>query len=88
MVLQSMERMPVSLVQTAGDPVGTHRVLSPAGALPQAAERLDTRPELWPDEVRVRIERLNLDAASFRQLAQKHDGDGAAVGVGLCAARI
>lgn len=66
-------------VQTAGDPVGTHRVLGPAGALPQAAERLDTRPELWPDEVRIRIERLNLDAASYRQLAEKHAGDGAAV---------
>ena len=74
-----MERLPVSLVRTAGDPVGTHRVLAPAGVLPQAAERLDTRPELWPDEVRVRVERLNLDAASFRQLAEKHSGDGEAV---------
>jgi L-erythro-3,5-diaminohexanoate dehydrogenase len=71
--------MSVALAQTAGDPVGTHRVLAPAGVLPQAAERLDTRPELWPDEVRVRVERLNLDAASFRQLAEKHGGDGEAV---------
>ena len=47
--------------------------------LPQAAERLDTRRELWPDEVRIRVERLNLDAASFRQLERKHDGDGDAV---------
>jgi L-erythro-3,5-diaminohexanoate dehydrogenase len=60
-------------------PVGLHRVLAPAGALPQAAERLDTRRELWPDEVRIRVERLNLDAASFRQLERKHDGDGAAI---------
>ena len=66
-------------VQTVGDPVGTHRVLSPVGALPQTADRLDTRPELWPDEVRIRVERLNLDAASFRQLSEKHAGDGAAV---------
>ncbi|MBW8750881.1 MAG: L-erythro-3,5-diaminohexanoate dehydrogenase [Propionibacteriales bacterium] len=71
--------MSVLHVQTAGDPVGTHRVLAPAGVLPQAAERLDTRPELWPDEVRVRVERLNLDAASFRQLAEKHGGDGESV---------
>ena len=69
----------VAHVQTAGDPVGTHRVLAPVGALPQSAERLDTRAELWPDEVRVRIERINLDAASFRQLSDKHRGDGAAV---------
>src|SRR3954449_4957031 len=57
-------------------PVGLHRVLEPAGVLPQAAERLDTRMELWPDEVRIRVERLNLDAASFRQLERTYDGDG------------
>jgi hypothetical protein len=49
-------------------PVGLHRVIDPAGALPQAAWRLDPSPELWPDETRVRVDRLNLDAASFRQL--------------------
>ena len=54
-------------------------MLAPEGALPQAAERLDDSPELAPDEARVRVELLNLDAASFRQLATKHDGDGAAV---------
>jgi len=57
-------------------PVGLHRVLEPAGVLPQAADRLDTRRELWPDEVRIRVERLNLDAASFRQLERTYDGDG------------
>ncbi len=60
-------------------PVGLHRVLAPAGVLPQAAERLDTRRDLAADEVRVRVERLNLDAASFRQLERKHAGDGDAV---------
>ena len=47
--------------------------------LPQAATRLDPRPEIWPDEVRIDVETLNLDAASYRQLAEKHDGDGDAV---------
>ncbi len=56
-------------------PVGLHRVLEPAGVLPQAAERLDDRPELWPDEIRITVERLNLDAASYRQLAEAHGGD-------------
>ena len=60
-------------------PVGLHRVLEPAGALPQAAQRLDDRPEIAPDEVRVAVQRLNLDAASFRQLATKHGGDGEGV---------
>ena len=60
-------------------PVGLHRVLAPSGdaiTLPQAARRLDTRPELWPDEVRIDVDTLNLDAASFRQLAEKHTTEG------------
>ncbi len=60
-------------------PVGLHRVLEPSGdaiTLPQAARRLDARPEIWPDEVRVSVETLNLDAASYRQLAEKHTRDG------------
>jgi L-erythro-3,5-diaminohexanoate dehydrogenase len=65
---------------TPSSPVGMHRVLDPAGAaLPQAARVLDAGPELWPDEVRIDIDTLNLDAASFRQLGDKHAGDGQAV---------
>ncbi|MDF2145630.1 L-erythro-3,5-diaminohexanoate dehydrogenase [Knoellia sp. p5-6-4] len=73
------------LPQSESSPVGLHRVLEPAGAsLPQAARRLDPRPELWPDEVRVRVETLNLDAASYRQLAEKHTtGDGVLDGEAL-----
>ena len=63
----------------ASSRVGLHRVLAPPGTLPQAAERLDDDPAITADEVRLRVERLNLDAASFRQLATKHSGDGAAV---------
>ena len=66
----------------AGSPLGLHRVAEPvkgageaAGVLPQAAWRLDSRPAIWPDEVRVRLERLNLDAASYRQLHEAHGGD-------------
>jgi L-erythro-3,5-diaminohexanoate dehydrogenase len=64
----------------ASDPTGLHRVLDDAVVLPQAAQRLDTRRELWPDEVRIRVERLNLDAASFRQLENKHAGHGEGAG--------
>lgn len=60
-------------------PVGLHRVLEPAGVLPQAAVRLDADPTVRGDETRLRVERLNLDAASFRQLYDKHAGDGTAV---------
>lgn len=63
----------------ASSPIGLHRVLSPAGVLPQAADRLDPTPFCGVDEVLIDVERLNLDAASFRQLEAKHGGDGDAV---------
>src|ERR1044071_8683088 len=59
--------------------VGLDRVLEPVGVLPQAAWRLDASPAVREDEVRVRVERLNLDAASYRQLSEKHGGDGDAI---------
>jgi L-erythro-3,5-diaminohexanoate dehydrogenase len=69
-----MQRPTVAAV--ASDPLGLHRVLEPPGVLPQAALRLDARREIWPDEVRVRVERLNLDAASYRQLERAAGGVG------------
>jgi L-erythro-3,5-diaminohexanoate dehydrogenase len=59
--------------------LGVHRVAEPAGVLPQAALRLDADPAIGPDEVRIAVERLNLDAASFRQLSEACGGDGEAV---------
>jgi L-erythro-3,5-diaminohexanoate dehydrogenase len=56
-------------------PLGLHRVLEPPGVLPQAAWRLDPSPAIAPDEVRVRVDRLNLDAASYRQLREAYAGD-------------
>jgi L-erythro-3,5-diaminohexanoate dehydrogenase len=50
--------------------------LAPAGVLPQAAQRLDASGDIAADEVRIAVERLNLDAASFHQLRSAHpDGD-------------
>src|SRR3954452_1149612 len=70
------ERQVLSATQSA---LGVHRVLDPAGVLPQAARRLDPDPAIGPDEVRIAVARLNLDAASFRQLSESHGGDGEAV---------
>lgn len=69
---------PTEVVRTTS-PIGLHRVLEPRGeavTLPQAARRLDASPEIGADEVRLRVETLNLDAASYRQLAEKHTVDG------------
>jgi L-erythro-3,5-diaminohexanoate dehydrogenase len=65
--------------RTPDHALGVHRVLDPPGVLPQAARRLDASPEIAPDEVRIAVERLNLDAASFRQLSETCGGDGDAV---------
>jgi len=78
MMEQIVPEMPGS-THRPSSPVGLHRVLEPAGVLPQAAWRLDPSAALHPDEARVRVERLNLDAASFRQLSDRHGGDGDAV---------
>jgi len=74
-VQQSEEPVRVQVDRTASSPVGLHRVLEPSGdqiTLPQAARRLDASPQIWADEVRIDIETLNLDAASYRQLAGTH----------------
>ncbi|MEV4319425.1 L-erythro-3,5-diaminohexanoate dehydrogenase [Actinocrispum sp. NPDC049592] len=57
---------------------GLHRVVDPVGVLPQQADRLNADPVPGHDEVIVDVERLNLDAASFRQLREQH-GSGEAV---------
>ncbi|MGH3978238.1 MAG: L-erythro-3,5-diaminohexanoate dehydrogenase, partial [Pseudonocardiaceae bacterium] len=59
-------------------PFGLHRVREPAGVLPQQAWRLDADPVPSADEVVLDVERLQLDAASFRQLREAH-GSGDAV---------
>jgi L-erythro-3,5-diaminohexanoate dehydrogenase len=60
---------------TTSSPLGLHRVIEPAGVLPQAAWRLDPDPAITLDEVRVRVDRLNLDAASYRQIREAYAGD-------------
>lgn len=58
-----------------GDPLGTHRVVSPAGSLPQPAERLDASDDpAYESEIAVDVETLNIDAASFRQMEETCGG--------------
>lgn len=57
---------------TPSSQYGLHRVLEPVGVLPQQAWRLDAESPPWPDEVLIDVERLNLDAVSFRQLRRQH----------------
>ncbi|MGK3995357.1 L-erythro-3,5-diaminohexanoate dehydrogenase [Sorangium sp. So ce1024] len=67
---------PTHRTLAAGDPLGTHRVLDPPGALPQPAERLDADASRhFETEIVVDVETLNIDAASFRQMEEASGGD-------------
>jgi L-erythro-3,5-diaminohexanoate dehydrogenase len=57
------------------DPYGLRRVVRPQGVLPQQAEVLDPLLPLGPDELLIDVERLNVDAASFRQIEAEQGGD-------------
>jgi L-erythro-3,5-diaminohexanoate dehydrogenase len=48
--------------------LGTHRVLEPKGALPQAAWKLDATAIAYANEILCDVEALNVDSASFRQI--------------------
>lgn len=58
---------------------GVNRVVHPQNALPQSAEILDSTSPLHSTEARVRVERLNLDSASFAQIRDAHRADPAAM---------
>ena len=56
-------------------PYGSHRVISPPGALPQAAQKLDTAMPLQENELMISVETLNVDSASFTQIRNACGGD-------------
>lgn len=66
-------------------PLGIHRVLEPAGSLPQSAWRLDATPAVFPNEILCDVEALNVDSASFRQLGEAADGDPERIAERVCA---
>jgi L-erythro-3,5-diaminohexanoate dehydrogenase len=58
-----------------GHPLGTHRVLEPAGAMPQSAWKIDNTPVPHDNEILCNVETLNIDSASFKQIADTCEGD-------------
>jgi L-erythro-3,5-diaminohexanoate dehydrogenase len=63
------------MTPSSSSPLGLRRVIDPPGVLPQAAWQLDAAPAIARDEVRIRVDRLNLDAASYRQLREAYAAD-------------
>ncbi|MBV9719090.1 MAG: L-erythro-3,5-diaminohexanoate dehydrogenase [Candidatus Eremiobacteraeota bacterium] len=60
--------------------LGVHRVLEPAGAMPQDAWRIDNTPIAGPNELLCDVEALNIDSASFRQLRDVCQSDARQIG--------
>lgn len=60
-------------------PLGAHRVLEPAGAMPQDAWRIDSTPVAHANEILCEVEALNIDSASFRQLRDACGSDAALI---------
>ncbi len=63
----------------SGCRLGSHRVVEPKGALPQSAWRLDSSPHAYANEILCDVETLNVDSASFKQIAEACGGDAAAI---------
>lgn len=59
--------------------LGSHRVLEPAGALPQTAWKLDNTPAAHANEMLCAVDTLIIDSASFRQIAEAEGNDPAAI---------
>lgn len=54
---------------------GVHRVRGEPGVFPQRAQRLDPSLPITESELLIEVDRLNIDAASFRQIAEQVGGD-------------
>ncbi len=64
-------RSPPRPIAPGGDPFGTHRALEPRGSLPQPAKKVDNDfSRLFDGEMLLKVETLNVDAASFRQMEE------------------
>jgi L-erythro-3,5-diaminohexanoate dehydrogenase len=60
----------------SGNPYGCHRVIEPAGVLPQPAVKISNdMNEIWDNEILVDVDILNIDSASFTQIKEQADGD-------------
>jgi L-erythro-3,5-diaminohexanoate dehydrogenase len=60
--------------------LGSHRVIDPPGALPQNAWKLDARPVAYDNEILCDVDAINLDSASWVQIAAVCDHDPKRIG--------
>ena len=71
---------PGANIMDIGEYYGCHRVIAPAGLLPQAAERVDNSPEPRPSEILIEVIALQPTATAFGVIKKQCDGDPARIG--------
>ncbi len=54
---------------------GTHRVITPAGVLPQPALKIDNTMEIYDNEILIDVQALNGESASFTQIEEEAGHD-------------
>jgi L-erythro-3,5-diaminohexanoate dehydrogenase len=64
---------------------GSHRVVTPPGGLPQSAWRLDNTPSAHANEILCAVDVLNIDSASFKQIADECEQNAPAIGEHIAA---
>ncbi len=65
-------------MQKKGNKYGSHRVIEPKGVLTQAAYKIDNNmDEIYSNEILINVSALNIDSASFTQIAEAcgHDNE-------------
>ncbi|HTU69217.1 MAG TPA: L-erythro-3,5-diaminohexanoate dehydrogenase [Candidatus Baltobacteraceae bacterium] len=60
-------------------PLGAHRVINPPGAMPQNAWKIDNTPVAFENEILCDVDVLNIDSASFKQIADFCEGKSAQI---------
>lgn len=63
------------IIMKKGEYYGTHRVISPQGLLPQAAEVIDNTPDIWDNEILIDVIALQPTATAFHTLKEQCKSD-------------
>lgn len=58
-----------------GNKYGTHRVIEPAGVLPQPAKKINNDMNIYDNEILIDVQALNIDSASFTQIEEEAGHD-------------
>lgn len=66
-------------VLASGNCYGLHRVIEPAGSLPQPALKVDNSLPIWDNEILIDVEVLNITATAFTRIEEEAGGDPAKI---------